>query len=282
MIPAAFGYQRPTTVDAALQAISGADGGVKVLAGGQSLLPLLKLRLAGADTLVDIGRLSELRGMREQPDGGYEVGALTTYADVIAGTALSWVADAVQGIGDVQVRNRGTVGGSIAHADPASDLPAIGLALDYSAVLRSTRGERVVPWTGSSKARSRPGWPRTSCSWPFVVGRSRPVRQARTASWLNRRPGTRSSGWPWSSPARAARSATLGVALTGVGEAPYRAKAVEAALVGSDGVVGGRGGRGRPRDGWPDRRQRHPRRSRVPDADGGGLYTPRHRGRARR
>src|SRR4029077_18172201 len=143
VIPAAFDYRRPTSVDEALKAISGGDA--KVIAGGQSILPLLKMRLASADTLVDIGRLADLRGMRELPDGGYEVGALTTYADIISGTKLAWVADAVEGIGDVQVRNRGTVGGSISHCDPASDLPAVALALDYSVVLRSDRGERTTP-----------------------------------------------------------------------------------------------------------------------------------------
>jgi carbon-monoxide dehydrogenase medium subunit len=235
VIPAAFGYQRPTTVDAALQAIARADGGVKVLAGGQSLLPLLKLRLASADTLVDIGRLSELRGMREQPGGGYEVGALTTYADVIAGTTLSWVADAVQGIGDVQVRNRGTVGGSIAHADPSSDLPAIGLALDYSAVLRSTRGERVVPLDGFFEGPFQTGMAEDEL---LVAIRRGPIPAG--ASGAYRKLAQPASGYSIVGVAVVIASSGgsishARVALTGVGEAPYRAKAVEAALVGSDG-----------------------------------------------
>lgn len=235
MIPAAFGYQRPTTVDAALQAIAGADGGVKVLAGGQSLLPLLKLRLAGADTLVDIGRLSELRGMREQPDGGYDIGALTTYADVLAGTKLRWVADAVQMIGDVQVRNRGTVGGSIAHADPSSDLPAIALALDYSAVLRSTRGERVVPLDGFFEGPFQTGMADDEL---LVAIRRGPIPAG--ASGAYRKLAQPASGYSIVGVAVVIASSGgsishARVALTGVGEAPYRAKAVEAALVGSDG-----------------------------------------------
>jgi carbon-monoxide dehydrogenase medium subunit len=235
VIPAAFGYQRPTTVDAALQAIAGADGGVKVLAGGQSLLPLLKLRLAGADTLIDIGRLSELRGMREQPDGGYDIGALTTYADVLAGTALPWVADAVQLIGDVQVRNRGTVGGSIAHADPSSDLPAIALALDYSAVLRSTRGERVVPLDGFFEGPFQTGMADDEL---LVAIRRGPIPAG--ASGAYRKLAQPASGYSIVGVAVVIASSGgsishARVALTGVGEAPYRAKAVEAALVGSDG-----------------------------------------------
>ena len=109
MIPAAFGYQRPTSLDEALAAIASADGGVKVLAGGQSLLPLMKLRLARPETLVDIGRIAELRGVRPQPDGGLEIGALTTYAELLGSTSLQMAVEAISEIGDVQVRNRGTV-----------------------------------------------------------------------------------------------------------------------------------------------------------------------------
>ena len=148
MIPAAFEYQRPASVDEALRALSDTSGGAKVIAGGQSLLPLLKLRLASADTLIDIGRLAELKAQGPTADGGYEVGALVTYAELIKATSLSWAAEGMEHIGDVQVRNRGTVGGSIAHCDPASDLPAMALALDYSVVLRSQRGERTVPLDG--------------------------------------------------------------------------------------------------------------------------------------
>jgi carbon-monoxide dehydrogenase medium subunit len=141
MIPASFEYDRATSVDDALAKVA---AGGKVLAGGHSLLPLLKLRVASVDRLIDIAGLDELRGTRYLPDGGAEMGPLTTYAEIIEDTQLDWAREAMQQIGDVQVRNRGTVGGSISHADPASDVPAIAIALGYSAVLRSPRGERTV------------------------------------------------------------------------------------------------------------------------------------------
>ncbi len=234
MIPAAFDYQRPASLDEALKIIA-ADDGAKVLAGGQSLLPLLKLRIASADRLVDIGRLTELRGLRDLPDGGYEVGALTTYADILEGTALSWVADAVEHIGDVQVRNRGTVGGSIAHCDPSSDLPAVALALDYSAVLRSSRGERVVALDGFFEG------PFQTAMEPdelLVAIRRGPLADGATGAY--RKLAQPASGY--SIVGVAAVVALSGgsisharVALTGVGDVPYRAKAVEEALLGTDG-----------------------------------------------
>ena len=237
MIPAAFGYQRPTTLEEALLAISngGSGAGVKVIAGGQSLLPLLKMRLASAEMLVDIGRIAELKGLGPTPDGGYEIGALVTYAELIAATKLGWTAEAVEQIGDVQVRNRGTVGGSVAHCDPASDLPAIGLALDYSVVLRSSRGERVVPLDGFFRGPFQTG---IASDELLVKMRRGPLPAG--ASGAYRKLAQPASGY--SVVGVAAVVALTGgsitharVALTGVGEAPYRANAVEAALVGSDG-----------------------------------------------
>ena len=145
MIPASFGYTRAASLSDAVAAVG---GGAKILAGGQSLLPLLKLRLASADQLIDIGRIAELKGYRHTADGGVEIGALTTYAEWQAATDLPEVAEAIGLIADVQVRNRGTVGGAIAHADPASDAAAIALAFEGNAVLRGPGGERVVPLDG--------------------------------------------------------------------------------------------------------------------------------------
>lgn len=235
MIPAAFGYQRPASLDEALDAISSAAGGVKVLAGGQSLLPLLKLRLASAETLIDIGRIAELKGVRSLPDGGLEIGALTTYAEVLESTALQIAIEAISDIGDVQVRNRGTVGGAIAHADPASDLPALGLALDYSAVLRSRRGERVVPLDGFFRGAFETAIEPDEL---LVALRRGPLPAGAGGSY--QKLAQPASGYSIVGVAAvvAKSGGTVShvrVALTGVGEVAYRAKAVEAALAGSDG-----------------------------------------------
>ena len=235
MIPAAFSYERPSTVADALQILSDAGGGAKVLAGGQSLLPLLKLRLASAETLVDIGRLSELKSFGPTADGGYEIGALATYADMLGATKLDWVAEAIEQIGDVQVRNLGTVAGSMAHCDPSSDAPAISLALDYSVVIRSKRGERVVPLDGFFVG---PFQTRLEADELIVKLRRGPLPAG--ASGAYRKLAQPASGY--SIVAVAAVIASTGgtisharVAVTGACEAPYRATAVEAALLGTDG-----------------------------------------------
>ncbi len=147
MIPAAFDYSRPTSVDEALGLLAKHGSNAKIIAGGQSLLPLLKLRVASTERLIDIGRLGELRGIRDW-NGGLAIGALTTYRDVLESPLskrFPILAETITDVGDVQVRNRGTIGGSIAHADPASDFPAVAIALDAVVVLRSRGGERTVP-----------------------------------------------------------------------------------------------------------------------------------------
>ena len=234
MIPAAFSYQRPATLDEALRII-GSDPGAKLLAGGQSLLPLLKLRLASAETLVDIGRLQELKGVRPQADGGLEIGALTTYAQVLEATELKIATEAISDIGDVQVRTRGTVGGAIAHADPASDLPALGLALDYSVVLRSGRGERVIPLDGFLKGAFETDIEPDEL---VVALRRGPLPAGLGGAYLKL--AQPASGYSIVGVAAvvAKSGGTVShvrVALTGVGDVAYRAKAVEAAFAGSDG-----------------------------------------------
>jgi carbon-monoxide dehydrogenase medium subunit len=230
---AAFSYQRATSLDDALAAI--ANGDAKILAGGMSLLPLMKLRLAAPETLVDIGRLSELRALGPTADGGFEVGALATYADILAASQLPIAQQCVSDIGDVQVRNRGTVGGAISHADPASDLPALGLALDYSAVLRSSRGERTVPldgfFTGTFSTVMAPD--------ELLVQLVRGPLPAGAGSAYKKLKNPASG---YSIVGVGAVVALSGgtvsharVALTGVGEVAYRAKEVEAALLGTDG-----------------------------------------------
>jgi aerobic carbon-monoxide dehydrogenase medium subunit len=148
MIPAAFDYARPKSLDEAIGLLASDGGTTKVIAGGQSILPLMKLRLAQPAKLIDIGRLTELRGVRRIDDGArLAIGALTTYDELLRDPNLTHglLRDALPGIGDVQVRNRGTIGGAIAHADPASDMPALLLALDADVVARSTKGERTIP-----------------------------------------------------------------------------------------------------------------------------------------
>ena len=241
MIPAAFDYTRPASLDEALKLLS-SGGGSKVIAGGQSLLPLLKLRLASADRLVDIGRLGELKGVKSLPDGRLSVGALTTYAELLESPAKHYglLRDALPMIGDVQVRNRGTVGGAIAHADPASDLPACLLALDAEVVVRSSKGERTIPITEFFQD-----------SFETAVAEDELVTEVRL-------PGPRDdAGSAYASleqPAsgyaivgvaavviRSAANGPIGasaIAITGVGPVAYRASAVEKALSGSDGSAG--------------------------------------------
>jgi carbon-monoxide dehydrogenase medium subunit len=233
MIPAAFDYRRATSIDDALGALAGGDA--KVIAGGMSLLPLLKLRLASPGKLVDIGRLDELRRVGPTGDGGFETGALVTYAEAIEATSLDFARECMSHIGDVQVRNRGTIGGSIAHADPASDAPALALALDYSAVVRSSRGERIVPLDAFFQGAFVTDMAADEILVRIVRG---PLPAGASGSY--QKMAHPASGY--SIVGVCAVVASSGgsisharVAITGVGEVPYRAKAVESALTGSDG-----------------------------------------------
>ena len=147
MIPASFEYTRAGSLRDALAALAKGDG-AKVLAGGHSLLPMMRFRLAQPGRLIDIGRLSELKGVAEHRRGA-RIGTLTTYREILESDLLRErfpiIGEAAEGIGDLQVRNRGTIGGGLAHADPASDMPSIMVALDASFTLRSKRGKRSVP-----------------------------------------------------------------------------------------------------------------------------------------
>src|SRR5687767_1367027 len=146
MFPAKFEYHAPTSLDEAIKLLSDGDGDVKVLAGGHSLLPPMKLRLAQPSALIDIGRLSELKGITNTRDGGIRIGALTTHAELAAAGDLPAVLSEAAGmIGDVQVRNRGTIGGNLAHADPASDLPTVMVALDATLHVVGPNGRRSIP-----------------------------------------------------------------------------------------------------------------------------------------
>ena len=143
MIPPEFEYARVSSVDEAIKALGEGDEDAKLLAGGHSLLPLMKLRLAAPTLLVDIGGLGELRGV-ERSNGGYRIGALTRHADLQTRDDLGVLSTAAGKIADQQVRNCGTIGGSLAHGDPASDLPGVVLALDGELTATGPGGERTI------------------------------------------------------------------------------------------------------------------------------------------
>jgi len=147
MIPAKFDYTKPGSLDEAVRAL--ADGGedTKVIAGGQSLLPLLRLRLSFPDLLVDVGGLGELRGVRDEGETLW-IGALTTIdeaqRDPVVAQHCGLLTQTAALIADPAVRHRGTIGGALAHADPAGDLPAVATALDATMIARGPAGERAI------------------------------------------------------------------------------------------------------------------------------------------
>ena len=146
MYSAAFDYHRATSLRNAQQLLQ-QNPGAKLLAGGHSLVPLLKLRLAAPSAVVDIGRIAELRGIAQEGNA-IRIGALTTHAELAASSDLrksaAALAEAAAAVGDPAVRNRGTIGGNVAHADPASDLPAVLVALDASFIALGSSGERTI------------------------------------------------------------------------------------------------------------------------------------------
>jgi aerobic carbon-monoxide dehydrogenase medium subunit len=146
MYATTFDYHRATTLRDA-QKLLQQNPGAKLLAGGHSLVPLLKLRLAAPSAVVDIGRLAELRGIAQEGNA-IRIGALTTHAELATSAELrksaAALAEAAATVGDPAVRNRGTIGGNVAHADPASDLPAVLVALDASFIALGPNGERTI------------------------------------------------------------------------------------------------------------------------------------------
>jgi len=143
VIPPEFDYQRVGSVDEAISALGHGGEDAKLLAGGHSLLPLMKLRLAAPSLLIDIGGIGELRGF-DRDNGGWRIGALTTHAMLQNAEEMGVVAHAASLIADQQVRNRGTIGGSMAHGDPASDLPTLALAMDGEVSVKGSGGERRI------------------------------------------------------------------------------------------------------------------------------------------
>lgn len=147
MIATSFDYARATSLDDALARLKDAKGNGKLIAGGHSLVPLMKLRLSEPGLLIDIARIPELAGIRKAGDK-IEIGALTVHHDVatsaVVRDACPMLTETAASIGDQQVRNRGTLGGSLAHADPAADYPAAMLALDADILIAGAKGKRVV------------------------------------------------------------------------------------------------------------------------------------------
>jgi carbon-monoxide dehydrogenase medium subunit len=236
-IPAAFEYTRAGSLDEALAAIA-ADDNAKVIAGGQSLLPLMKLRLAQPGTLVDIGRLAELRGITRLDDGRLSVGALTTYTELMDSPAMHYgvLKDALPHIADVQVRNRGTIGGAVAHADPNSDMPAVLLALDAELVLQSSRGTRTVRANGFFEGPFQTGIGHDELLTQVIL--PAPLDNAGSAYVTLEQPA---SGYAMVGVAAVVIVGAGGmiegasVGITGVSDSPYRAAGVEAAIVGTTG-----------------------------------------------
>jgi aerobic carbon-monoxide dehydrogenase medium subunit len=233
MIPAAFDYYAPTSVDEAL-ALLGEHEDAKVLAGGQSLLPVLRLRLAAPETIVDLGRIDELRGVREDGDA-LVIGAMTPHSvvqsDPLVTEHARLISLATATIADPQVRHRGTFGGSLAHADPAGDLPAVALALDASFVIAGAAGRRTV-----AAADFFVGVFSTVLAEDELLVE---VRVPKYTGWGAHYEKFNRVAQQWSIVAVAA-AVRLGngtiaearVALTNMGSTPVRATAVEQALVG--------------------------------------------------
>ena len=226
MIPAAFEYERAGSVDEAVSLL-GRDEDAKLLAGGHSLLPLLRLRFARPSLLVDIGRLDELRYVRDDGER-IAIGALTRHAELVRDPLLAQhcalIGKAAAGIGDPQVRHRGTIGGSIAHGDPASDLATIVLTLDAEFVVRGPSGERTI-----SAAEFFAGMFVTALAPQEVLTEIRvPKVQAGTYLKIERR----AQDWATVGVAAARVDGRVQVGLTSMGATPLRAQGVEAAVAG--------------------------------------------------
>lgn len=225
MIPAPFEYVRARNVDDALEELSSGED-VKLLAGGHSLLPLMKLRLATPERLVDIGRISELRYVREE-GSELAIGALTTHhtleTDPLVAERAPLLRQVAGEIGDPQVRHRGTIGGSVAHSDPAADLPAALLALDATYVVTGANGTRQVP-----AADFTAGFLQTTLEPDEVLTEVRVPAGPGPSSFIKFR--TRAIDWAIVAVAALAADDGTRVALVNMGSTPLRARAVEAAL----------------------------------------------------
>jgi len=236
MIPAPFDYQRAGSVDEAIELLASHGEDAKLLAGGHSLLPLMKLRLAQPTVLVDIGRIGDLSYV-EDGGGTVRIGALTRHHDVASSDLVReqvpLLAEVAGQIGDPQVRHRGTIGGSIAHGDPASDLPAVLLALRGTLVVRGPGGEREIAaddfFTGFLETALAPDDVMTEIRVPAVPG----------VGWAFEKFNRRSQDWAIVGVAAALTNGSggPGVGLINMGSAPLRAAGVEDALRSGSGAA---------------------------------------------
>lgn len=229
MIPAAFDYVRAGSADEAVSLLAQHGDDAKLIAGGHSLLPLMKLRLAAPSVLVDVGRLSDLSYIRDAGDH-IAIGALTRHrmletSDLLK-AQLPLVAHAASQVGDPQVRHRGTLGGSLAHGDPASDLPAVALALGATLVVRGPKGERSVAATDFFK-----GFLETALKPDEMLTEVRLPKHA-GAGWSFQKFNRRAQDWAIVGVACQRVNGSAQVALVNMGSVPVRASGVEQALAG--------------------------------------------------
>jgi carbon-monoxide dehydrogenase medium subunit len=226
MIPAAFDYVRASSAEEALSLLENHGEDAKLLAGGHSLIPLMKLRLASPSVLIDVARVVDLSYVRD--DGEHvAIGALTRHREIetndLLKTEVPILAHVAGLVGDPQVRHRGTLGGSLAHGDPASDLPAVVLALGGTLVVRGAGGERTIPasefFTGFLETALAPDELLTEVRVPKMAG----------AGWSYQKFNRRALDWAIVGVA-AVRNGTTGIALVNMGPTPLRASAVEQAL----------------------------------------------------
>ena len=227
MIPAAFDYVRAGSAEEAIGLIGQHGDEAKFLAGGHSLLPLMKLRLAAPSVLVDIGRVSDLSYIRDAGDH-VAIGALTRHMDVETSALLRQhvplLAHAASHVGDPQVRHRGTIGGSIAHADPASDLPATTLALGATYVAQGPNGSREIP-----ASEFYQGFLESALAADEMLTEIR-VPKMEGAGWSFQKFNRRAQDWAIVGVAAWRRNGSSGVALVNMGSTPVLASSVSNAL----------------------------------------------------
>jgi aerobic carbon-monoxide dehydrogenase medium subunit len=233
MIPAAFDYKRATSAGEAISLVSEYGEDAKFLAGGHSLLPLMKLRLAQPSVLVDIGRLTDLSYITDA-GSHIAIGALTRHRDVETSSVLAehvpLLAHAAGHVGDPQVRHRGTIGGSIAHADPASDLPATTLALGATYVLQGPGGTREIAAKDFYK-----GFLESALAADEMLTEIR-VPKMDGAGWSFQKFNRRAQDWAIVGVAAWKRGTESGVGLVNMGSTPILASAVSAAIAGGASV----------------------------------------------